>query len=354
MPCRSRKTPASTLCRRAVQALPAPPRLPSQADRAAFTLVELLVAMAVLAAMSVVLVAMVSSVQKVTRQTSSKVEQFRESRRAFDRINQRLSQATLNTYYDYVDADGNPRTAANAATFNPSRYARVSELRYLQTNADLLDPLRGGDIKGQTVFFQAPLGQSTGTNLSGLDSLLNTIGYYIEKGADTSLQPPPVRNASLPAKNRYRLYECVQPAENFSVYSHTSGNATITHNTWLTDAHTLQKTHPLAENIVALVFTATYPDVNGNWTTADSYSSAPRGNSTQTAEENNLPPKVRVGMIAVDEPSAARIEADGITLSDPLNHDSLEDLEGELIENNLNFRRFESTVTIGPAKWSTQ
>jgi uncharacterized protein (TIGR02599 family) len=297
---------------------------------------------------------MVSSVQKVTRQTSSKVEQFRESRRAFDRINQRLSQATLNTYYDYVDSQGNPRTAANAASFNPSRYARVSELRYLQTNADLFKPQRNGEMKGHTVFFQAPLGQANANNLSGLDSLLNTIGYYIEKGDDSKLQPPPVKSAGLPTRNRYRLYECVQPAENFSVYKHTSGQATNASTEWVEDALTEQKTHPLAENIVALVFSAIYPDIDGNWTNAPSYSSAPRNQTTQAIEENNLPPKVRVGMIAVDEPTASRIEAEGIDLADPKNFVELQTLEDDLIENNLNFRRFESTVTIGPAKWSTQ
>ena len=319
-----------------------------------FTIIELLVAMAVLAIISVIMVSMTSSVQKVTKQTTSRVEQFRESRRAFDRINQRLSQATLNAYYDYVDSNGRPRTTANASTFNPSRYARISELRYLQTNAASFAAPRGGGMKGQAVFFQAPLGKTDTDTLSGLDSLLNTVGYYIEKGGDSALQPAPVRNAGVPSKDRYRLYECVQPTEDFSVYSLTSGAATNNSTTWVNDALTANNSYPLAENIVALVFSAIYPDASGNWQTNATFSSAPRNQAAQPIEENNLPPKVRVSMIAVDEPSAMRIDDSGLTLTDPLTHEDLAALEQELVDGNLNYRRFESIVTIGPSKWSTQ
>ena len=320
----------------------------------AFTLVELLVAMAVLAIIAVIMVSMTSSVQKVTKQTTSRVEQFRESRRAFDRINQRLSQATLNAYYDYVDSAGRPRTTANAATFNPSRYARISELRYLQTNAASFTAPRGGDMKGHTVFFQSPLGQTDSADLSKLDSLLNTVGYYIEKGDDQASQPAPVKSAGVAPKDRYRIYECVQPTENFSVYSLTSGAATNNSTAWVSDALTANNSYPLAENIVALVLSAIYPDENGNWKTNSSYSSAPRNQATQPIEENNLPPKVMVSMIAVDEPSASRIADTGLSLTDPLTHDDLAVLEQELVDKNLNYRRFESIVTIGSSKWSAQ
>lgn len=318
--------------------------------RNAFTIIELLVAMAVLAIIAVIMVSMTSSVQKVTKQTTSRVEQFRESRRAFDRINQRLSQATLNAYYDYVDSNGRPRTTATAATFNPSRYARISELRYLQTNADAFSATN----KGIAVFFQAPLGQTASADLSGLDSLLNTVGYYIEKGGDSALQPAPVRNAGVPSKDRYRLYECVQPTENFSVYGLTSGAATNNSTTWVSGALAAGNSYPLAENIVALVFSAIYPDASGTWQTNSTFSSAPRNQATQPIEENNLPPKVRVSMIAVDETSASRIADTGVSLTDPLTHEDLADLEKDLVDKNLNYRRFESIVTIGPSKWSAQ
>ena len=71
-----------------------------------FTLIELLLAMSVLALMAVMMLSVTSSAQKIAKQTTSRTEQFREGRRAFERINQRLSQATLNTYWDYVDNQG--------------------------------------------------------------------------------------------------------------------------------------------------------------------------------------------------------------------------------------------------------
>ena len=316
-----------------------------------FTLLELLVAMAVLAIFGVVLVSITGSVQRVSRQTMAHAEEFRESRRAFDRINQRLSQATLNVYYDYVDASGQPRTSTTATAFIPASYARVSELRYLQTNASAFSAPRGGTMVGQAVFFQAPTGKSDTDSLSGLNSLLNTVGYFVEKGSGASLLPPTVTQS----KNGFRLFELVQPTENLSIYSKTSGAATYSGTDWVSDP--LSKTnysYHLAENIVALVFRAIYPDASGNWKTNTAYSSAPRGSANQPIEENNLPPKVGVTMIAVDEASARRIADSGISLTDAKSDSELKQLEQQLSDNHLGYRRFESVISIGPAKWSAK
>jgi hypothetical protein len=59
-------------------------------------------------------------------------------------------------------------------------------------------------------------------------------------------------------------------------------------------------------------------------------------------------------MIALDEPSARRVEDGSITLTDAANDASLAVLEGELMDKRLNYRKFESTVSIGPAKWSSR
>ena len=324
---------------------------------AGFSLIELLVAMAVLAIIGVVMVSVTGAVQKISRQTKGQVEQFRESRRAFDRINQRLSQATLNTYYDYVDTNGVPRTSTAAASFTPFKYSRISELRYLQTNANAsgFTSAIGGTNMGQAVFFQAPLGKTDTNTLSGLNSLLNTVGYFIVKGDDANFRPPTVTAT----KNRYRLFEVVQPTEILSIYALTSGNATNTSTTWATDVLANSNNfHRLADNVVALVFQAMYPTNATNpsaaWQVTNNYSSAPRNAATQAPEENNLPPRVKVDMSAVDEPSAQRIQDMGITLTNALNGSGLVGLEAQLISNNLNFRRFQSVVTIGPAKWSTK
>jgi uncharacterized protein (TIGR02599 family) len=313
-----------------------------------FTLIELLLAMAVLALMAVMMLSVTSSAQKIAKQTTSRTEQFREGRRAFERINQRLSQATLNTYWDYVDNQGKPRVAGNV-NFTPFKYARMSELRYLQTNSSSLTAPGGGTMVGNSVFFQAPLGKSD--TLSGLNSLLNTTGFYIKRSDDSALRPATV-SAS---KTRYRLFELTEPAENLTIYSLTSGNAATTSTAWFTTPLAVPgNSHRLADNIVALLFQAQYKDANGTPTAAFNYSSAPRGASTQPIEENNLPPNVRVTMIALDEPSARRVAEESITLTDATDDTSLASLEKNLTDNRLNYRKFQSTVSIGPSKWSSR
>ena len=315
-----------------------------------FTLIELLLAMSVLALMAVMMLSVTSSAQKIAKQTTSRTEQFRQGRRAFERINQRLSQATLNTYWDYVDNQGKPRVAGNA-TFTPNKYFRISELRYLQTNTSSLTAPSGGTMVGNSVFFQAPLGKSDTTSLAGLNSLLNTVGFFIEKGSDSTLRPPTVATS----KTRYRLFELTEPTENLTIYSLTSGNSTTASTAWFTTPLAAPgNSHRLADNIVALLFQAQYKDASGTPTAAFNYSSAPRGAVTQPIEENNLPPNVRVIMIALDEPSARRVADGGITLTDATDEASLESLEKNLTDNRLNYRKFESTVSIGPAKWSSR
>ena len=67
----------------------------------AFTLVELLVAMAVLTLIMLVLVSITNSTSVIWRSTTSEVEQFRAARNAFESMTRRISQATLNTCWDY-------------------------------------------------------------------------------------------------------------------------------------------------------------------------------------------------------------------------------------------------------------
>jgi len=318
--------------------------------RSGFTLIEILLAMSVLALMAVMMLSITSSAQKIVKETTARTEQFREGRRAFDRINQRLSQATLNSYWDYVNSSGTPRVAGNA-TFTPARYARISELRYLQTNASSLTAPGGGTMVGNSVFFQAPLGKSETNSLAGLDSLLNTTGFYIKRSDDSALRPATV-SAS---KTRYRLFELTEPAESLTIYSLTSGNSTTTSTAWFTTPLAVTgNSRRLADNIVALLFQAQYQNASGTPTSAFNYTSTPRGLSSQPIEENNLPPTVRVTMIALDEPSARRVADGNITLTDATDEASLATLEKNLTDNRLNYRKFQSTVSIGPSKWSSR
>ena len=316
-----------------------------------FTILELLVAMAVLALMSVLMVSVVGSSQRMSKQALAGVGQFREARRAFERIEQTLSQATLNVYWDYVDADGNPRPAVPAAPFVPTGYFRQSELRYRQFKATALTAPRGGTMKGMALFFQAPLGRTGTAGPGGMNALLNTVGYFVERGDDMQFRPPLIQAS----KTRYRLFELLQPSESFSIYKNTSGAPTDRSSDWIEDPlSTPAFSHPLAENVVALVFRAEYPDSSDKAVTAFDYDSTPvvRPTPSQPVEENNLPMSVRITMVVLDEDSARRVEDRGIALPDAHDEASLNQLESELRQNRLTYRRMDSSVSIGPAKWS--
>ena len=125
----------------------------------------------------VVLLGMTDQTQRLVRSTSAKVEQFQDARVAFEAMTRRLSQATLNTFWDY----DNPT--------QPTRYIRAAELRFrsgpmknLTGGAGL-----GGLQPGHGVFFQAPIGlvdPLKSPSLIPLDHLMNTWGYFIETGSD--------------------------------------------------------------------------------------------------------------------------------------------------------------------------
>ena len=312
-------------------------------------------AVALLSLIILVVGSVITTVQRTWKQSSSRIDQFREARRAMETINRRLSQATLNVYWDYVDADGNLRPAADSVnvTFVPAKYARQSELRYAQLNSSTLTPPHGGTLVGQAVFFQAPVGQTEQVEFSGMSSLLNTIGYYVEKSDDTTLRPP---TSTGDPKTRYRLYEMAQPSETLTVYSKTSENAGYGGKEWyqvpLAEA---RNSHRLSNNIVALILQAEYPDASGNTQSVYAYDSTPQtGTTTQPIEVNNLPPLVRVTLVAVDEAAGRMIEQRNLNLPSVVDDASLKELEKILIQNNLSYRKFQTAVRIGSAKWSVQ
>ena len=232
-------------------------------SRAGFSILEVLVASAVLALLLVAMLSMTDQVQKTYRSTLGKAEQFREARVAFESITRRLSQATLNTYWDY----DSPTT--------PTKYLRQSELRFLSGQASAILPAISSST--HAVFFQAPFGfTSNSTGYGGMESMVNTWGYFIEFGSDSVLRPDPVNTAGVPQKYRFRLYEMMEPSESLSLYKYTGNSTaskTYTGRTWFTDAldKPNRSSRVLAENIVALIFrpldpASTPSDLTTNYT----------------------------------------------------------------------------------------
>jgi len=336
----------------------------SKPRQSGFTIVELLVATVVLMLLMALLLSALNSSMTIWTRGASKIQSFQQARAAYEAMTRKISQATLNIYWDY-DTD--------AAT-NPIGYRRQSELQFLSGPATNL--LSGAtNTRTHAVFFVAPLGYSTNTNpatnLALLQSLLNAGGYYLAFGPDSPPSP-------LAAKSRFRLMEIWQPSENLGIYSTNQPSGTIPPaNPW----YTTNDSSMLAENIIALIIRPRLPqreDPNGNaLVTSPGFTCNSRATNLFTATNSSgalstgntlhqLPPVVQVTMVAIDERSALRNEEIpptampnyGVTnfsqlFTKPADFQKdLKELEDGLISKNITYQIFDTLVPLEGAKWS--
>jgi uncharacterized protein (TIGR02599 family) len=348
---------------------------PNLHARQAFTLAELLTGMGILVVMFSFLIMATNQMVRAMGNTTGKIEQFRGARDAFERVTTRLSQATLNAYWDY-------KYLNNVPTY----YERRSELRFLNTNAkDLLAGASAPQKFTQCVFFNAPLGYTETQNFYGLENLMNTWGFYVEYSQDTLYRPKFI-GTEVPAKWRWKLMEFSQPTETFSVYKNTSGGTTTNPNAeklgtqWIYDnnATIFQKSvRPVVENVIALVLiprlSRSEEDLRTDRVNVDHSVLAPKyiydTTTTLTSDatlnpKNQLPPVVQTTMVAIDERSAGRLSLDGTTtdlfgvqskFGDTKNFTAdLTDLEKKLVDKRVSYRIFTTNVHVRGAKWSRE
>ncbi len=338
----------------------------------AFTLVEMMVAMTLLSVLLIILAGITNQTSNTLRYTTSKVEQFRSAREAFESVTRRLSQATLNTYWDYE------YTGTGAARI-PARYVRQSELRFWSGGTETVTgPMPPRPTHG--VFFQAPLGFVNRAEFSGLGNLLNTWGYYVEFDNEEKFRPQFVNTLSpkLPDRYRFRLMELMQPSNEMSLYNETAGRPATAppyvSTDWIKSIVTPKEevdtaVHVLAENVIAFVLLPKLSegeDETGvRLAPSYSYDSTVTQSDPEINPKNQLPPLVQVTMVALDETSAARV-ADGATVpalgveglfettgtSAGNFAEDLEELTKGLSERRLNYRVFTTQVSIRSAKWS--
>jgi len=322
--------------------------------------------MGVLVLLLLTLTSMVEAVSRQLDTSSSRIEAFRSARNAFESITRRISQATLNTYWDYDDPN------------LPTRYQRQSELRFLSgpiselvPPSDLADSSR--ELLTHGIFFQAPLGQTEDQTYQPLNNLLNTWGYYIEYTDD---QDPILDDLGITSRERYRLMEMREPAENLSVYEYTSGQTTPNIQNlrdWLTKPFNepdYQRT--VADNIMAMVI---LPKLSKNEKGANQITGLELVDESvtylyDTSEEgegdidplysskHQLPPLIELTLIAVDETSAARMGnsldlTNSFIQPDEFDQD-LEDLENLLQSNQYRYRIFSTEIQIPGSKWSVE
>ncbi len=352
---------------------------------AAFTLAELLVGAAILVLLAGFLMVSTSQTTKLMGSTAGKVEQFREARNAFERVGTRISQATMNTYWDYDDPTA------------PKRYERRSELRFISGGVKDLNIDAGGTGKrlGQAVFFNAPLGVTNSDKYRGLENLLNTTGYYLEFNDDHATRPGFITDAIVPREWRWRLMEYSQPTEGLTLYNFTSGldagrarSTTYVATTWFSDSFTKGAIHSaIAENVIAFILTprlAKAEERELSPINADESPLAPNYffDSTKTNADprknpkNQLPPVIQMTMIALDKRSAQKLEQSEATWGEgqwdyfgvskkftktadftkdiSLESTAADSLEKQLVSKRLAYRIFTTNIHLRAAKWSRE
>lgn len=337
-------------------------------DRA-FTLVEVLVGCTVLIMLLGMLVTMTNHTTAIVRTASSRVDAFQSGRMAFDAITQRLSQATMNTYWDYYNASNqrpDPSTTTgptSPANFIPTNYGRASDLQFL---------IQSNGSYGQSVFFAAPEAFSADPTKDQTQGLLNGIGYFVQYGSDQNYRPSVVGKS----RYRYRLMQTVQPAENFLVYaSGTTSNWVGTGTSGV-----IGSAWPIADNVIALIVwprLSVIEDPVGNVISQNYlYNSrvALPASGTFPIQYAQMPPSVQVTMVVIDDPSASRLDTGSTTepvvinsaltrqnsagenlFTDVTQYDGdLKILTDALSAAHVNYEVFSSMVSLRESKWSSQ
>ena len=358
--------------------------------RRAFTLIELMLAMTVLAILMLVCTSALDQTQRSWQFARSKVDQFREARIAFETISRNLAQAELNTYWDYYYKETDSYAPPEDIAVPPSAYVRHSELQFQSGTAyQLIGPLASAlSYPGHAVFFQAPLGLSL--EHSGLGSLLNARGYYVEFDSDETDKPPFIVERGVPSRYRYRLMEYRPPADR-GMASKTlfQGNTIYSKPAdWFRqDISTASRV--VAENVLLLVIRPKVPDsaaqTSGRnpWWIAPryNYNSLDRDNTTNNVEnvrllsngtvdqgtQHLLPPLVEITMVAIDEASAqnwneahsdhpvAMLQDAQASFTDASMYAAdMIRLKAFLTDEKVNFRVFTATVALRNARWDTR
>ena len=352
---------------------------------AGFTLTEALVSSSVLAMVLGLVLSMTDQTQKLMRGTSSKVEQFREARIAFDTLSRRLSQATLNTYWDHKYETVSQNIAGRKVHVRmPVGYERGSELRFRCGRMAELNGRHGKNFQPtHGVFFQAPNGYVEDTAEHGaLDHLLNTWGYFLELNTDDEFVPDFIKG-KVSGRKRFRLMELMQPSEELSVYQFQLPKTTEWFGPLINSKN--RPVRALCENIVALILLPKLSPADEDAQIREGRSTllAPfyRYDTTQSSEDpvlnpkHQLPPNLELVMVAIDEASATRLEGDyrnqaalgmdyGSLFTRPeLLHDNpgtqtpgdgdIAKFESMLSQRlRVSYRVFTTVVSIRGAKWS--
>jgi len=372
---------------RNLPAMTDPSRTVGNARSSGFSLPELLVSIAILSLLMVFTFQMMEQTQSTWSLARENTTAFKEARTAFEVITRRLSQATLNTYWNYDDPA------------RPKEYKRDSELHFVVVDSEeVLGRGPEGSRPTHGVFFQAPLGFTAETKANGapvytnMETLVNAWGYFIEFSTDRHDRPNFLnRDDAIKERKRYRLMEFRQPSESLSIYSErlkdlkskdalyrwfvkgNSGvNAAVNRKESLgpKDVRTVR---PVAENIVALIIAPRLPEYDRNdpdfiapsfvYDTRQTQWGASENDPRVKPTIHQLPPLLQVTMVAVDEADMAlwlnangksepSFIPDGLFKSQRSLEEDLKSLKKSLLQEDVGFRIFTTTIRMRESKWA--
>lgn len=346
--------------------------LPEGRRSRGFTILELLTATAILALILVMVFSVLNHSIGIWRQANAKMDAFQNARAVFEIMTSRLSQATLNTYWDYYDAGFQPfRLSTNSTSFEPKYYGRYADLHFVSGPAAGLIPTPPPGFSAlatQAVFFAVPTGLTANATYQSMPELLSACGFFVAFGGDDATRPEIVPT-SAKVNYRWRLVELSAPVESLSVFASPTGTD------WFTVPIANGQVRPLADNIIALVVwprlaplddpdgTVIAPNYAYDSRTTASWSGSP---PSQPVQAHQLPPTVQITMVAIDEASATRLQ-NGSTPPGEITSalegcfdgsaadyadDIKNKLEPALVAKHINYRIFSTTVALPESRWS--
>lgn len=270
-------------------------------------MIEMMAATTILLIIMLTIVSLTQQVSKAWQSSQAKIESFQGVRAGFESMTRLLSQATLNSYYDYCYGNGTGSP--------PTAYMRKSELHFISGKSLLASsPYLAGSGNqqiGHAIFFQTPGGYTEDTNYYGLDNLMNACGFFITYSDD----PDRPSFVNMPNRYRFRLMQFRQPTENLQTYNiaAVTSPTTLQQQNWFYSNLSTTTTRQLAENVIALIINpkrSAEEVANGASLLSTDYEYDTRKgmyppNPLETT--NKLPPMVEVILVAIDEPSAMKL-----------------------------------------------
>jgi uncharacterized protein (TIGR02599 family) len=323
-----------------------------EARRGGFTLLEVLVTLALILIVLFTLLEFTANVDRLWKTTAT--DPFVEAESAFENVAAHLACATLEPYQDYADVTGTFRTASSPASFTPDHLARRSDLAFVCGPGASWLAGSGRTTAGGCVFFVAPQGYTQTDAHLGLEHLLNALGYFVEFGDETGA---PV--FALPGSHRWRwrLKEILQPSESLGIYTAPTSIA------WLQPLVQVNAAAPvLAENVIALVVLPERSAGDSGAPIAPAFTYDSR-DATNPVTRHQLPPRVRLALVVIDEASAQILAAQNgsqppslvppnlFAAAGQLDVD-LATLEATLTSRQIQHRILQREIVLPAAAWS--